>query len=247
MTLFAISMGLFLFSGDKPAHWDWQLTEPFDLSVNVQTLVLDADSFDEGEIGALRARGVKPICYISVGTREDYRDDAAYFPPEVIGKQLGNWPDEVYLDIRQKDIIMPIMKARINRCRSLGFQGVEADNIDLHNNDTGFDIGIPEVIAYSTALARYAHEIGMEIGQKNAPGLAPLLVKYFDFMMVEECFKWDFCEETAPYLDAGKTVLAVEYTESNQDWDVVCAKAKEIGLHMLIKEYEITAGGRACE
>ena len=247
MNPLAITFGLFLFSGDQPAHWDWQLTEPFDLDVNVETLVLDADSFSAEQINSLLDRGVKPICYISVGTREDYRDDASYFPAEVIGKQLGDWPDEVYLDIRQQDIVMPIMKARINRCKSLGFQGVEADNIDLHNNDTGFDIGIPEVITYATALARYAHEIGMEIGQKNAPDLAPLLVKYFDFMMVESCFEWDFCSETGPYLDVGKPVLAVEYTESDQNWDDICTRAKALGLHMLIKNKEITAGGQACQ
>lgn len=247
MSALLITFGLFLFGEDRPAFWDWQLTSPYDLNVNVEVLVLDADDFEAGDLEDLRARGVKPYCYISVGTREDYRDDAGYFPPEVVGKPLGNWPDEVYLDIRRQDIIMPIMKSRMNRCKSVGFQGIEADNIDLHNNDTGFDIGIPEVIAYTTALARYAHEIGMEIGQKNATGLAPLLVKYFDFIMVEECFKYDFCDEVQPYQDEGKPVMGVEYFEAGLDWDATCAAAKDRGIHLLIKNYEVTAGGRACE
>jgi hypothetical protein len=66
-------------------------------------------------------------------------------------------------------------------------------------------------------------------------------------MMVEECFQWDFCEETAPYIEAGKDVLAVEYFEADMNWDKVCADAGKMGLHMLIKDKEVTAGGRICE
>lgn len=242
----AIPMALMFLEAQKPSYWDWQLTEPFDLTVNVQVLVLDADSVSRDQLTALKARGVKPLCYISVGSWEAYREDHGDFPEASLGKTLGDWPDERYVDIRDLDVVAPIIQARMDRCKALGFQGVEADNLDLHHNDTGFEIGIPEVIKYATTLARYAHSIDLEIGQKNAPDLAPLLVKYFDFMMVESCFVWNFCSEVQPYIDAGKPVMAAEYMENDLDWDAVCVQAGEIGMHMLFKNREITAGGRVC-
>lgn len=242
----AIPLALLVFDGQTSRYWDWQLTEPFDLSVDVEVLVLDADSVSSEQIETLKARGVKPLCYISVGTWEAYRDDHAEFPPQVLGKPLGDWPDERYLDIRNLDVVVPIIQARMDRCKALGFMGVEADNLDLHHNDTGFVIGIPQVIKYATTLARYAYSIELEIGQKNAPDLAPLLVKYFDFMMVESCFVWDFCGDVQPYIDAGKPVMAAEYVEAKHDWDAVCAQARDIGMHLVIKNKEITAGGYAC-
>jgi len=49
-----------------------------------------------------------------------------------------------------------------------------------------------------------------------------------------------------PYAQAGKPVLAVEFIENGGDWDAYCAQAKVYGFHLLLKSYEVTAGGRAC-
>ena len=168
---------------ESGAYWDWQLTVPFDLSVDVQVIDLDPDSVTAAQIAALKARGVKTICYVSVGTVESYRDDADQFPDHVLGRVYDDWPNERFLDIRQRDAILPLMKARFDRCRALGFDAIEPDNMDLFENDTGLPIAAQDQIAYLRDLIAYAHRIGLEIGQKNAPDLIPALKSEFEFII----------------------------------------------------------------
>ncbi|MEP3347705.1 MAG: endo alpha-1,4 polygalactosaminidase [Litoreibacter sp.] len=245
MSFLSLPMALFVIGGEQPTYWDWQLTEPLDLSIRATLLVTDMDGVTSEQIAELAARGVRSVCYVSVGTREDYRDDVDAFPAHVLGKQLGDWPDEVYIDIRAPEILS-IMKARIDRCASMGFAGVEPDNIDLFENDSGFDLTKADGLTYIRALAGYAQDQGLLVAQKNAPQLIPDLVGEMDLLMLEQCFAYDFCEEAQPYLDAGKDVLAVEYTETGLDWDTICTKANELGMHLLLKDYDISAGGKAC-
>lgn len=240
-----LPFAIFVIGGAQPAHWDWQLTEPLDLSVRVSLLITDMDGVSLEDVADLKARDVKPICYISVGTREEYREDAAAFPSETIGKALGNWPDEVYIDIRQPQI-MQIMHARIDRCAAMGFVGMEGDNIDLHDSESGFPITEGDTVKYVRELARYAHRKGLIFGQKNAPELIPDLVEDADFLLLEQCFEYEFCKDAKPYLDAGKDVLAVEYSAANLDWDKICDQGNALGLHLLLKDREVTAGGKAC-
>lgn len=238
-------MAVFIIGGEEPAFWDWQLTEPLDLSVRVSVLITDMDSVSAEDVAALKARGVRPMCYISVGTKEDYRDDATAFPDAVLGNPLGDWPGEVYVDIREGQVI-DIMKARIDRCAAMGFVGMEPDNMDAFENDNGLNLTKEDALAYMRKLAKYAHSKGVQVAQKNAPELIPDLVAEADFLLLEQCFEYNYCTEAQPYLDAGKDVLVVEYTQSNQDWDVICAQAKELGMHLLLKDQEVTAGGKAC-
>lgn len=228
------------------AYWDWQLTEPFDLSVDVRVIDLDPDSVTRAQVAALKARGVKTICYVSVGTVENYRDDAAAFPEAVMGRVYDDWPNERYLDIRRRDVIVPLMRARFDRCRALGFDAIEPDNMDLFENDTGIDISMQDQATYMAELVAYAHRIGLEIGQKNAPELIPHMHDRFDFIILESCFHYDFCADADPYLAAGKDVLATEYPHRRVDEAAACAWGAASGVHFIFKERELAAGGRAC-
>lgn len=42
------------------------------------------------------------VCYISIGTVEDWRDDADHFPAEAIGSDLDDWDGEAWLDINNQ-------------------------------------------------------------------------------------------------------------------------------------------------
>ena len=67
--------------------WQWQLGEPpIDRSFDVD--VYDIDLFDNeaSTVDALHAQGRKVICYVSVGSWEDWRPDKDQFPDSVIGK-----------------------------------------------------------------------------------------------------------------------------------------------------------------
>ena len=56
------------------------------------------------------------ICYIDVGTAENFRPDYNEFPASVLGHSNG-WPGERWLDIRALEVVEPIMSARFQMCR----------------------------------------------------------------------------------------------------------------------------------
>ena len=227
-------------------YWDWQLSDPYNLNVDTKILVIELDDLSRQDVAGLKARGVMPICYISVGTWEKARPDARAFPKQVIGRRLDNWPNEKYLDIRRLDVIVPFMQARFKACADKGFVGVEPDNIDGFDNDSGFDLTRQDAVTYVLALREVASGLGLKLGQKNAPELVPDLVKSLDFMLVEECLEYDFCEDLLPYRKAGKDVLSVEFIGSGQNWSAVCQKARKLGFRVLIKDKDVHAGGQVC-
>ena len=239
------ALGIFIIGGGEQAYWDWQLTHPYDLDINVKVLALDKDDHDRETIMGLRERGVKPVCYVSIGTWEEYRDDIGRFPEEALGKPLGEWPDERYVDIRRPEIGQ-IMKDRIADCAARGFLAVEMDNMDVYDNDSGFDLTREDALGYIREMAAFAKAQGLEVAQKNVPELVPELVSQMDFIMVEECYAYDFCDDLKPYVDAGKDVLAIEYDDAGLDWEAICEDSKTRGIKLLLKSHEITAGGKSC-
>ena len=220
--------------------FDVQYTEPYRLDRKVQTLVLDADEFGREVILGLRAEGTKVMCSVSVGTLESYRADFDAFPPEVIGRGLPDWPDERYIDIRNHAALLPVMRARFQNCKEAGFDGVSPDNIDGYDNDSGFDLTQADAVAYVKALAEIAHGMDLLIGQKNAPELAESLSEHLDFVITESCWKWEFCDAFTGYTSAGKPIFAIEYTDDSPDFAAACARAREVGISMILKERELT-------
>ncbi|CAN0460074.1 unnamed protein product, partial [Phaeothamnion confervicola] len=112
-----------------PSHWQpapgltWQIqfAEPFTGdSIGRQTpvQVYDLDGFDTdaATVAMLKARGAHTLCYMDMGTWEDWRPDAASYPGSVLGKAWNAWPGERYLDIRQLDVLAPILEARLGLC-----------------------------------------------------------------------------------------------------------------------------------
>lgn len=227
--------------------WDWQLDGEMDLGRAVDVMALDLDEVEPSDIAALKARGVRTVCYISVGTAEDFRDDWPDFPPAVLGPELPDWPGERYLDIRDRAAILPIMLRRMERCAAKGFDAVEPDNMDLYDNEVGFPISRSHQLAYLRDLAGMAHGLGLAIAQKNAEELVPDLVEQFDFMMIEECWANERCEETLPYIRAGKAVLDAEYTDSGTDLPQACAAAVRMGISMVYKTRELRAEWIRCQ
>ena len=78
--------------------WQYQISG-LELDTSVEADVFDVDLYvDQAAIDALHAQGSKVICYISVGSYEDWRPDAAEFPPELLGKDYDGWPGEKWLE-----------------------------------------------------------------------------------------------------------------------------------------------------
>ena len=230
---------------DPGLSWQWQLDEEVDTTVSAQ--VFDVDLYvDQSVINELHARGVKVICYISVGSWEDKRPDAQQFPSEVLGKDYEGWPGERWLDIRRLDLLAPIMQARLDICREKGFDGVEPDNIEIHNNDTGFPLSYDDQLAYAHFLSDEAHARGLAIGLKNAPDMIKDSLSFFDFAITEDAFYFHWIEEMLPFIKAGKPVFAAEYTDKDVDFNAACAWGRVHKVNFILKNRILTAFRVTC-
>lgn len=228
------------------ATWDWQLTEPLDLSRTANVLDLHPDLVSPADLAELKARGLKTICYVSVGTLEKTASDLEDFPKAVIGKVYGDWPDERFLDIRRRDVLVPLMRKRFQRCKALGFDAIEPDNMDVHANDSGFDISADDTVAYVRGLAEEAHRMGLAIGQKNVPELTGAFIDVLDFAITESCFQDGWCDDVLPYARAGKAIFSAEYIDRPLDMAAACAYAARHGLSLIAKDRHLTRKYRGC-
>ena len=195
-----------------PQHltWYWQLTGKVRLSYNVAAYDVDAFETSAATVQALHATGRRVICYVDVGTWENFRPDARRFPKSVLGKSNG-WPGERWLDIRRLGVLEPILAARLRMCRHKGFDAVEPDNIDGYSNHTGFPLTAREQLRFDEWVAREAHSLGLAVFQKNDPMQARQLEPHFDGVLDEQCNQYAECGSFLPYLRAGKPVLNAEY------------------------------------
>ena len=96
------------------------------------------------------------ICYIDVGTAENWRADYSSFPASVLGNSNG-WPGEKWLDIRQLSVLEPIITARFAMCKTKGFDAVEPDNVDGYENDSGFPLSARQQLTYDEWVAGEVH------------------------------------------------------------------------------------------
>ncbi|MBU2559773.1 endo alpha-1,4 polygalactosaminidase, partial [archaeon] len=226
--------------------WQWQLDSPVDVSLDVDMYDIDMFENDEVVVKTLHENGKYVVCYISVGSWEDWRPDRDEFPDSVIGKEYGGWPGEKWLDIRKIDALAPIMRARLDECKTKGFDGFEPDNIDAFTSDTGFPITREDQVKYNIWLAEEAHARGLSIGLKNVPELAVALEPYFDWALTEDCFVQGWCEEMLPFIEAGKPVFAAEYTDTNIKLTDFCPEAKELRISAILKDRDLTKYREAC-
>jgi hypothetical protein len=192
--------------------WYWQLQGTVDNAYGAAAYDIDGFDNSPAEVAALHAAGKRVICYIDVGTWENWRADAGQFPSSVLGKSNG-WPGERWLDVRQP-VVRALMTARFQMCQQKGFDAIEPDNMDGYANSTGFPLTAQDQLSYDEWLAGEAHLFGLAVFQKNDPDQAGILEPYFDGVLDEQCNQYSECSSFGPYLRAGKPVLNAEYSLS---------------------------------
>lgn len=222
--------------------WQWQLSGDLDLAVDAEIFDLDHEKTTAAQVDMLKQKGRRTVCYLSVGSREDFRGDASDFPVSVRGAVMDGWPDEQWLDIRRMDVLLPIMAARMDVCAAKGFDAVEPDNVDGYLNETGFPLSADDQLAYNRAVAGLAHERGLSVALKNDVEQIAELVEDFDFAVNEECVRYDECGLYKPFTDAGKAVLHVEY---RGDLDF-CAESGRRGFSSMLKPLDLSAPRSPC-
>lgn len=217
--------------------WQWQLTGTIDTSVNAQMYDIDLFDAPQSKIDILHAAGRKVICYFSAGSWEDWRPDANSFPSVIKGSSNG-WPGEKWLDIRNIEVLGPIMEARLDLAVQKRCDGVEPDNIDGYTNKTGFPLTASDQLNYNVWLASEAHARKLSIGLKNDIDQVKTLVSHFDFAINEQCFQYNECDLLKPFVAAGKAVFGVEYKGLTTTF---CPKANTLNFDWLLKNLDLDA------
>jgi hypothetical protein len=229
------------------AIWQIQFTgDQIDTSLAVDVYELDLFDTPRETVASLHAAGRRVVCYLSAGSWEDWRPDAADFPETLLANELEGWPGERWVDIGQLDALAPILAARLDLCAAKGFDGVDPDNLDGFTNNTGTEISAVDAIALAEWLSAEAHARGLGIALKNVPELFHELVGAFDWVVVESCFVQGWCEETATFSAADKAVFAIEYVEEGVRLSDFCAEAGDLKLSAIVKNRDLDAWVEAC-
>jgi endo-alpha-1,4-polygalactosaminidase (GH114 family) len=229
--------------------WQIQFSGTLDTAVDVE--VYDIDLFDtaQAHIDALKTAGRKVICYFSAGSYEDWRPDKGSFKKADYGKALDNWPGEWWLDVRSQNV-KDIMAARMDLAVQKRCDGVDPDNVDGYQNDTGFPLTDADQEDYLVSLSAAAHDRGLSIGLKNCLGLVDKVVKRFEWQINEECMSYSECDMLRPFIDNGRAVFHIEYVNQASEGPAkkseVCGKSEIAGFSTLIKTWDLSAWRLAC-
>jgi len=199
--------------------WQWQLSGSVDLSVPAAVYDLDGDDTDAATVAAVHARGARAVCYLETGAWESYRADAGSYPSSVLGRAMGGYPDERYVDLRRLDVLRPIIGRRLDTCRRKGFDGVEPDiddaAVDVGAAGIGFPVTYADQLAFDAMVAHEAHARGLAIGLKNGTASARLVADVeplVDFAVNEQCAaSGTVCGELRVFVAHGKPVFHAEY------------------------------------
>ncbi len=226
--------------------FQWQLSGELDASVDAE--VYDIDLFDSSreDIEALHKRGRKVICYISAGSWEDWRPDKDDFPSSLIGKDYEGWAGEKWLDIRAISLLAPVMTKRLDLAKEKGCDGIEPDNIDAYDTDTGFPLTYQDQLRYNIWLANETHNRGMSIGLKNGPEQASDLLPHFDWVLTEDCFDQQWCDSMKRFVSSGKAVFMTEYTDTGVKAADFCPYARSENFTAILKNRELDAWVEKC-
>ncbi len=239
--------------------WQWQLQGEIDTTLPVQVYNVDIEVPQE-KLDQLIDRDIKVICYFSAGTVESFRSDHLLFPQEIIGEQYEDLIDEQWVDYANIDALAPIMRGRMDKCKSKGFHAIEIDNVDAHNYEsrdeqgevvnigTNFKMTLDESIAYVRWLTKEAHSRGLGIGLKNAEEMVADVVNEVDWMLVEDCYFDSWCMAATAFIDADKPVFMAEYDELVPDFTPACELAKSLGYSAIWRDTSLSTGiYLACE
>lgn len=215
--------------------WQWQLTGTvndtvLDSSANPKKMY-DIDMFDANAalVNRLKAKGIYVVCYVESGDWNNVRPDAGDFAPAILGKTLGGFPDEKFINIAALDgaagatgkTLRQIMTARFDLGKSKGCDGIEPDLDDLHTYDTGFTITQANQVAYNTFMVQTGHARGMSVGLKNGadPGGTFDTQMYnagADWVVNEECNQYAECAGYKIFAQNGRAVFQVEYLDNQK-------------------------------
>lgn len=230
--------------------WDYHLKDIPD-SVNATVRVYDIDLFDAdtSDIELLHDEGHKVICYFSAGSYENWRPDKGNFSASDLGNNLSGWPGERWLNVTSQSV-RSIMEARIDLASEKNCDGVDPDNIDGYDNDTGLELTENDAVDYVEFLSEYAHAQNLSIGLKNGGAIVDRVFNVTEWVVVEQCIQYDECEDYQPYVEEGKPVFNVEYPDrsslSASGVSKYCNYKDSVGFMTILKNLDLDGWIESC-
>jgi len=237
----ALSVRNSRFNGSGPFTFDYLLGEDRNFTSSADILFVDHD-VQERYIRQLIADGKTVICYVNVGAWENWRDDAGDFPESVLGNDYFGWPGERWLDVRNLKVVLPLMQRRLRDAVAKGCEGIDPDNMNGWEVNTGFPISFNDQLLYNQALAREIRRLGMMAGLKNDNQQVEQLEPFSDFVVNEECAQYRECDDFNLFIEKNKPVFVIEYTEYwNEDNFIsrVCPLVEQTGKSFILKHLNL--------
>ncbi|RQS09879.1 endo alpha-1,4 polygalactosaminidase [Burkholderia sp. Bp9002] len=244
----------------QPPKWDWQLATPIVVNPDTTIRIYDIDMFGNEHSGAvqtLHGTGYHVICYVDVGSWENWRDDAAQFPASILGNTYSGFHDEKWLDVRDVNpaksttgtALATILGARFDRAKNMGCDAVEPDNIDGYDTtahgSTGFPLTYADQIYFNRWVATQVHGRGMLVALKNDINQAhdAQIYNAFDFVVSEQCVQYNECGFFSNFLALNKPVFEAEYKLSLAK---MCPVAKANRLSSIKKRPALNSSREDC-
>ena len=227
--------------------WQWQLSG--DIYKGIDAAMYDVDLFEVSNetMADLRAQGKILICYYSGGSAEEYRNDVSAIDEDCIGKKLDGWGDERWLDYRCSSVL-EVMQARLDLARDKRCDGVEPDNMDGFQQNTGFALSYDDQIQYNIWTANESHTRGLLVGLKNDVEQLSDLHQYFDFAVNEQCHQYNECDIYHLMTDNNKPVFNCEYkVKSQSELASLCAEANAKSLSTIVKNMDLDVPLCSCQ
>lgn len=205
--------GITRYIPNQGSSWHLQLTGAVDFANGRDVFDVDLYETSAADINKIHAHGAYAIAYFNGGAWQPGKPDSTLYPASVIGKiPMKGWPEERWLDIRQIEILRPIIRQKILLAKSKGFDAVDPDNMDGFTNDKEFGLTAQHQLAYNRMVAAEAHAMGLAVFLKNTNDLVDDLFLDFDGAVVEQAFYYKEAVTYQPFRDAGKPVFEVEYS-----------------------------------
>ncbi len=233
-----------LFLPAEGARWLARLDGPADITAEADFFYLDAEQQPAADLAELRAQGRNYLCYLSAGTLESFREDAAQFPARVVGNVTSSFPNERWLDVRDAEV-RALMAQRIRRLADAGCGGVTPASLTGYAADSGFDLSATDAVDYARFLADELHRAGMSAGLTGPPALTSELWQSFDFGLAIACARGSQCSEYQVFRGAGKPVLHVELGDE-EDAPELCNLADMLGFEAIVSDASFTGRCVVC-
>jgi hypothetical protein len=207
------------------------------LQLPTRSAVMEVDLFDTpDEAMATIKRQSLLLCYFSAGSYENWRDDADQYPNEILGNDYDGWAGEKWVDIRSPEL-KSILQARFDKAVERDCDGVDPDNVNGYQNDTGFNLTAQDQLDFNRWLAEQAHQRNLFIALKNDGEQASKLVNEFDAVVSEQCHQYNECGLFDDFIAQNKPVWDIEYRTDTFDyangdvWNAFCQTSNAAHRH----------------